>query len=92
MSVVYYTAKWCGPCKVFRPLAEKILNEERVSFSVSDVDEEPLLAELNRVMSLPTIIFQDSKTGTEVGRVVGASEKQLRQQLATWRNLVGTRD
>ena len=40
----YFTAKWCGPCKAFKPVMTEIMNEAH-SVQILDVDENKSLAQ-----------------------------------------------
>jgi len=79
LTVEYYTAKWCGPCKAFGPIMDLVMNEKGVSgYRKIDVDDNRELAMANNVSSVPTMIF---KVGEEiVHRQTGAMS---RVQLAT---------
>jgi len=64
----YFSAKWCGPCKQFKPIMQKLSNE---GFDIQfiDGDENPKLANQYGVRSIPTtVIEQESK---EVKRIIG---------------------
>ena len=73
-TVKYFTASWCGPCKMFKPIMKEIEREgHSISFIDVDYDENDL-AEKYGVQALPTtIIVEGSK---EVERFVGALSKK----------------
>ena len=60
--LVYFTAKWCGPCKrITSPLFSKMLekNEKKnhnIKLMKIDVDESQDLAKWLKINSLPTIL------------------------------------
>ena len=61
IKFIYFSAKWCGPCKQFKPFMESL---EKAGFPVyfQDVDEDPVLAESYQIRSVPSIkIVQDDK-------------------------------
>ena len=60
---VKFSAKWCGPCKVYAPVFEKFAEEnpDVKCYSV-DCEESPDLAEEHGIMSIPmTLLFVDGK-------------------------------
>jgi thioredoxin 1 len=64
LTVEYYTAKWCGPCKAFGPTMDAVMIEKGVSgYRKVDVDDNRELAMANSVSSVPTMIF---KVGEEI--------------------------
>lgn len=55
--VIYFTAKWCGPCKMMVGVLEEYAKEEDVVKVIKiDVDEYPELANHFEVQSIPTFI------------------------------------
>lgn len=59
LPIVYdFSAVWCGPCKIFAPVFEKVSKEyaSRANFVKVDVDTNPELARQWGVRSVPTII------------------------------------
>lgn len=49
---------WCMPCKAYAPVYEEFSKEkEDISFYSIDVDEQPELAGLFGVRSVPTTVF-----------------------------------
>ena len=78
--VLYFTASWCQPCKVFGPLlAEESKNYSKVKFLKLDVDSNQEVAATFSVMSVPTIVFL--KDGRPKDEMVGAVR---RDQLKDW--------
>lgn len=78
--LVYFTAAWCGPCKQFGPLLEKVVasTKGRVKLVRVDVDKSPQLAQQFRIQSVPMIyVFLQ---GQPLDGFAGAlPESQLRQ-------------
>jgi thioredoxin 1 len=80
--LVDFTAAWCPPCRVMKPvLAELAAEREDVRIVQLDVDADQRTAAEYGVLSMPTfILFKD---GREVQRLVGARPKRrLEAELA----------
>ena len=56
--VIDFNAAWCGPCKMFAPIFERVAekNADRAEFVSIDVDRVPELAEKYSVKSIPAIV------------------------------------
>jgi thioredoxin len=85
--VVDLWAPWCGPCKMVKPILEKLAQEYvgRVDlWQINADDNQDLLHEL-KVYGIPTLIVY--RDGKEISRQVGAksasSLKNLFETLAT---------
>jgi len=76
--LIDFYASWCGPCKMYAPVLEKVSENAAIPFYKMDIDEAPEIAERLRIMSVPTIkIFQG---GREAGSMTGVrSEADLRK-------------
>lgn len=61
--IVDFFATWCMPCRMLRPILEKVEeNVNDVEFFSLDIDQNEEVAKRYRVFSVPTVIcFIDSK-------------------------------
>ncbi len=58
MIVLDFWAEWCGPCKMFGPIFEKVSEKHPdVAFAKVNVEEEQQLAAMFQVRSIPTVAF-----------------------------------
>ncbi len=67
-----FWATWCGPCMMLGPIVKEISDERSdVKVGKVNVDEEPALANMFGIQSIPTLIyFKDGKAvDTSVGYV-----------------------
>jgi len=72
-TMKYFSATWCGPCKVFKPVMNEIAGEGyHVEFI--DIDNLSDLATKYSVRSVPTVVIEEN--GVEVDRIIGAVSKQ----------------
>ena len=73
--IIDFWASWCGPCRVAAPTFETLSKEmPDVIFAKVNVDEQGELAHNFNVQSIPTFLV--FKNGKEVGRVLGAVDKE----------------
>lgn len=74
---VDFFASWCGPCKMFAPIVEQILQkyEDRVTVLKVDIDENSEIAEKYSIQSVPTsILFKDGDAVERVSGMIPASQ------------------
>lgn len=66
-----FWAAWCGPCKMLSPLVAEIAEkyDGKVRVGKVNVDEEPELADMFRVSSIPMLVVM--KGGKAVRSSVG---------------------
>lgn len=66
-----FWASWCGPCRMVSPTVDEISDEVEGTAKVGkvNVDEETELAQMFRVMSIPTLmVLKEGKvSATSVG-------------------------
>jgi thioredoxin 1 len=78
-NVLYFTAEWCGPCRMFKPVLQEVSGNTGVPTQIIDVDTNPDLVQQYSVTGVPTlIVFQD---GNQVYRSTGAMSKQQLQNI-----------
>ena len=74
MKYLYFSAPWCGPCKMFGPVMERV--STKVNVQKINVDENQDLAMQYSVRSVPTVILVDN-SGKEYARQVGVQQEQM---------------
>jgi thioredoxin 1 len=80
LAVAYFTASWCGPCRMLKPVLTQLEEEnEGLTICRIDVDSNSELAKEFGIMSVPTLLlFKDGKL---VDDVVGIKPRQILQTL-----------
>ena len=70
-----FWASWCGPCKMVAPIIDEIADEANDSMKVGkvNVDEQPELATMFNVLSIPTLVI--IKNGKVIDSSVGVKPK-----------------
>lgn len=69
----YFSASWCGPCKMFKPVVNQLI-EDGHDIEIVDVDENRDLAIQYQVMSVPTMVVEED--GQIVDSVLGATSRE----------------
>ena len=72
-QILYFSAPWCGPCKMFKPKMEA-LKAEGLPIQFIDVDQQPDMAQQYGIRNVPTIVFVNG--GAETNRVIGVKSKE----------------
>ena len=76
-KIIYFSAPWCGPCKVLGPTMQKLSSE--LPITKINVDEDNTTSAKYGIRNIPTLILID-ETGKEINRLVGnVSEQQIKQ-------------
>lgn len=73
--IVDFWAPWCVPCRITKPILEKLAREynEKVDFLAVDADEARDLSDQFHVVSIPTVLAL--REGKVVGRIMGAQNE-----------------
>ena len=78
-------AVWCGPCKMMKPIFERVASENttNVMMYTMDVDQNREVAMSFGIKSIPTILcFNNGNVvGTKVGLIQEQEIKELVQEL-----------
>lgn len=66
-QILYFTASWCGPCKLLKPKIQAM--QSKLPITILDVDTNTEACSKYSVRNVPTIIVTNN--GNEIGRLVG---------------------
>jgi thioredoxin 1 len=66
-QVLYFSAEWCGPCKIIKPQIQQLQSQMSITFV--DADASPDTCSTWNVRNVPTLLI--IKNGIELGRLVG---------------------
>ena len=63
--LVDFTATWCGPCKMMKPVLDQLHQQmgDKIRIIKIDIDQSPAAANAYQVQSVPTLLlFKNGKT------------------------------
>lgn len=81
LIIIFYTASWCGPCKLIYPLIEELsVRAPHISIFKVDVDndgeeEDEKISSVNDISAMPTFHFY--KNGELLDKLTGANKIEL---------------
>mgnify|MGYP007071570920 FL=1 len=70
LAVVQVFAEWCGPCKLMKPVLERVSLNVGVESALLDIEKHKSLVEEQQIKSIPTFLMYkngevvDKKTGS----------------------------
>ncbi|XP_065104777.1 thioredoxin b [Paramisgurnus dabryanus] len=82
LVVVDFTATWCGPCQMIKPIFAAMSDDEKfkdVVFLKVDVDDAQEVAASCDIKCMPT--FQFYKNGAKIDEFSGANKDQLVEKI-----------
>lgn len=81
-GVLWFTATWCGPCRAFAPVIDKVFSDTETEIVKVDIDEYPDVSGALGVLGVPTLMFFKNEVAVET-RVGLTDEASLRKLLKT---------
>ena len=75
-AVIDFYTTWCGPCKMMAPVVESLAEKYagKIDFYKVDIDQEPELASVFGIRSIPTFLFIPMKGKPTIQ--MGAMQKE----------------
>ena len=86
LTVVDYTAVWCGPCRFVAPVFEKLASEHTsVQFLKVDIDTPELEASVRaaNVTAVPTFTFHVNGVAISDATIRGADVESLKKAISS---------
>lgn len=86
--LLYFTAKWCGPCQMIKPLLYKLsegFSDDVCEFCLCDIDENSELSDNFKVRAVPTFVlmrgnvFVGETSGSDILKVHALLKQHLPQ-------------
>ena len=78
MELLYFSAPWCGPCRMFGPIMDR-LSGEGLRIKKVNIDEEADLVSQYGIRSVPTVIKVDGN-GNKLDMFVGPKNAEFVKQ------------
>ena len=68
-QLLYFSAEWCGPCKVLGPVMDEV--RKQIPVQKHNVDyTDPSILQKYGIKNIPTVVLVEN--GNEINRFVGA--------------------
>ena len=71
-KILYFSAAWCGPCKMLGPIMESLSGQ--INYQKIDVDKDQDLSIKYGVRNIPTLILLED--GKAIDKMVGVGTKE----------------
>ena len=72
-KILYFSAVWCGPCKMLGPIMESLSGQ--INYEKIDVDNNQDLSIQYGVRNIPTLVLVEN--GEAVRRLTGLQTKEV---------------
>lgn len=75
MKLLHFTAEWCGPCKMMKPIIDEVIKENQsLEYLSIDIDKDMETTKKYSVMSVPTFVLLDDNQAI-MAQISGAMPK-----------------
>jgi thioredoxin 1 len=71
-KILYFSASWCGPCKMLGPIMESLSGQ--INYEKIDVDNNQDLSIQYGVRNIPTLVLVEN--GEAVRKLTGLQQKE----------------
>ena len=81
VTLVDFSAEWCGPCRTLEPILEQLAVDLGNSITIGklDIDHAQKTTASFQITSVPTLIL--FKNGIEVERIIGLKDKDSLKEI-----------
>ena len=87
LSLLYFTASWCGPCQKIKPFLKELSEslkksgEYNIEFYMIDIDKNEEFSDKCNIRSVPTFFIMNGKD--LLGNLNGADKTKLSEMIVT---------
>jgi thiol-disulfide isomerase/thioredoxin len=85
MTVLYFGAPWCGPCKTFKPIVQEVSRELGIPVNDINVDYDATFAQKYDVTSIPTLIILDGYGNVAYRKTGVLGKDQVKNALTSFK-------
>ena len=81
-KIIIFSAPWCSPCRMFKPVLDKISTDLDIPCYTINIDEDDSLAQELNIRSVPTTFIYDMESPEPTIILGMKSEADVRNLLA----------